>query len=102
MLRCTSSSASDQGKAPASISERICASPFSIASRSGWAMIPAACSIRAWAREASMSNAASLRSKATDAVNRRTRSVGGSANRPDHGLLVLSLADMQATCLLSR
>ena len=96
MLVWTSSSATDQGKWPAAISARIWPSPFSIAARSVLLMIPVACSMREWAIDASMSNAARRRSNAIDAVKRCASSLVGSLNLPDHsGLSVLSLAGMR-------
>ncbi len=120
MLRWTSSRSRDHTNSPRAISARICAMPCSIRAKSSAGMIPVAASMRAWASDPAMSTSASRWSKSTDAVNRLTRSVTGSLNRPDqppasseagggggwagryvgdgHGRLELCLASAAAAC----
>src|SRR5579862_1342735 len=99
MLKCTSSRSSDHSKRPDRISFTIFAMPRSIAARSAAEMSFARASMRACAREPSMSNSARRLSKGTEALKRRVRPSMGSAKRPDHALPADFEPDLSSSCM---
>jgi thiol-disulfide isomerase/thioredoxin len=79
-----SSSAFENGKSPASISDNTVRSPSRIAAASLSLTMPVAPSMAAWARLASMSCAARRRSKSIEALIASMIASGPAAKRPPH------------------